>query len=180
MITSIFDGPETDDTLIPQFLVANLAYDSYVGQVAIGRLDNGILELNKQYSLCGKEETINNQKFSALYTFKGLEKVKVEALESGDIIAVAGIDNIQIGDTISSNDNPSPLPRIEIDEPTVSIFFHVNNGPFAGREGKYVTSRNINDRLQKEILSNVSLQIIPSDKTDVFEVRGRGELQWQY
>ena len=177
LITSFFSGPETDDTLIPQFLVTNLAYDSYVGQVAIGRLDNGILELNKQYSLCGKEETINNQKFSALYTFKGLEKVKVEALESGDIIAVAGIDNIQIGDTISSNDNPSPLPRIEIDEPTVSIFFHVNNGPFAGREGKYVTSRNINDRLQKEILSNVSLQIIPSDKTDVFEVRGRGELQ---
>ena len=177
LITSFFSGPETDDTLIPQFLVTNLAYDSYVGQVAIGRLDNGILELNKQYSLCGKEETINNQTFSALYTFKGLEKVKVEALESGDIIAVAGIDNIQIGDTISSNDNPSPLPRIEIDEPTVSIFFHVNNGPFAGREGKYVTSRNINDRLQKEILSNVSLQIIPSDKTDVFEVRGRGELQ---
>ena len=84
---------------------------------------------------------------------------------------------MRIGDTISSNDEPKPLPRIEIDEPTVSIFFHVNNGPFAGREGKYVTSRNISERLEKEILSNVSLQIIPSEKTDVFEVRGRGELQ---
>jgi GTP-binding protein len=112
-----------------------------------------------------------------MYTFKGLEKVKVETLESGDIIAIAGIDNVQIGDTISSNNDPNPLPRIEIDEPTVSIFFHVNNGPFAGREGKYVTSRNISERLEKEILSNVSLQIIPSEKTDVFEVRGRGELQ---
>ena len=112
-----------------------------------------------------------------MYTFKGLEKVKVDKLESGDIIAVAGIDNIKIGDTISSNENPEPLPRIEIDEPTVSIFFHINNGPFAGREGKYVTSRNISERLDKEILSNVSLQIIPSEKTDVFEVRRRGELQ---
>ena len=177
LITTFFSGPNTDDSLSPQFLVTNLSYDSYVGQVAIGRLDNGILEMNKQYSLCGKEQTVNNQKFSAMYTFKGLEKVKVDTLESGDIIAIAGIDNVQIGDTISSNENPNPLPRIEIDEPTVSIFFHVNNGPFAGREGKYVTSRNISDRLQKEILSNVSLQIIPSEKTDVFEVRGRGELQ---
>src|SRR5210317_781399 len=177
LITNFFDGPNTDDSLNPQFLVTNLAYDPYVGQVAIGRLDNGILELNKQYSLCGKEQVTSNHKFSAMYTFKGLEKVKVDVLESGDIIAIAGIENIQIGDTISSNENPEPLPRIEIDEPTVSIFFHVNNGPFAGREGKYVTSRNINDRLQKEILSNVSLQIIPSQKTDVFEVRGRGELQ---
>ena len=94
LITNFFNGPETDDLSEPQFLVTNLSYDPYVGQVAIGRLDNGTLKMNNQYSLCGKDETINNQKFSALYTFKGLEKVKVDKLESGDIIAVAGIDNI--------------------------------------------------------------------------------------
>ena len=183
-ITPLFDliidfikGPETDDNKTPQFLVTNLSYDPYVGQVAIGRLDNGILEMNKQYSLCTKEKIYNNQKFSGLYTFRGLEKVKVDRLESGDIIALSGIENIKIGDTISSNEEPKPLPRIEIDQPTVSIFFHVNNSPFAGKEGKYVTSRNIIERLEKEVLSNVSLQVLSTDKTDVFEVRGRGELQ---
>ena len=177
LIIDFIKGPETDDSKTPQFLVTNLSYDPYVGQVAIGRLDNGILEMNKQYSLCAKEKIYNNQKFSALYTFRGLEKVKVDQLESGDIIAVSGIENIKIGDTISSNEEPKALPRIEIDQPTVSVFFHVNNSPFAGKEGKYVTSRNISERLEKEILSNVSLQVLSTDNTDVFEVRGRGELQ---
>ena len=156
LIIDFIKGPETDDSKTPQFLVTNLSYDPYVGQVAIGRLDNGVLEMNKQYSLCAKEKIYNNQKFSALYTFRGLEKVKVDQLESGDIIAVSGIENIKIGDTISSNEEPKALPRIEIDQPTVSVFFHVNNSPFAGKEGKYVTSRNISERLEKEILSNVS------------------------
>ena len=177
LIIDFIKGPETDDSKTPQFLVTNLSYDPYVGQVAIGRLDNGILEMNKQYSLCAKEKIYNNQKFSALYTFRGLEKVKVDQLQSGDIIAVSGIENIKIGDTISSNEEPKALPRIEIDQPTVSVFFHVNNSPFAGKEGKYVTSRNISERLEKEILSNVSLQVLSTDNTDVFEVRGRGELQ---
>ena len=177
LIIDFIKGPETDDNKTPQFLVTNLSYDPYVGQVAIGRLDNGVLEMNKQYSLCAKEKIYNNQKFSALYTFSGLEKVKVDQLESGDIIAVSGIENIKIGDTISSNEEPKALPRIEIDQPTVSVFFHVNNSPFAGKEGKYVTSRNISERLEKEILSNVSLQVLSTDNTDVFEVRGRGELQ---
>ena len=114
---------------------------------------------------------------SALYTFNGLDRKSVDVLESGDIIAIAGIDDINIGDTISDNDNPEPLPRISIDQPTVSIFFSVNNSPFAGREGKYVTSRNIIERLEKEVLSNVSLHVSLTDKTDVFEVKGRGELQ---
>ncbi|MFL3025376.1 MAG: translational GTPase TypA [Candidatus Neomarinimicrobiota bacterium] len=176
-IINNIEGPVADDSQIPQFLVTNLDYDSYVGQVAIGRLNHGTLSMNQSYALCGEDGIRNNQKFSALYTFKGLEKIQVENLEAGDIIAVAGIDNVTIGDTISSNEDPKPLPRILIDEPTVSMLFYVNNGPFAGKEGKYLTSRNISERLDREILGNVSLQVHKTQRTDVFEVRGRGELQ---
>ena len=177
LIVQYFEGPNTSDDGTTQFLITNLAYDPYVGQIAIGRLDSGILNISKQYSLCTEDNILSNQKFSALYTFKGLEKIKVNTLESGDIIAVAGLENINIGDTISDNENPTPLDRISIDQPTVSIFFNVNNSPFAGREGKYVTSRNLIERLEKEVLSNVSLHVSKTDKTDVFEVKGRGELQ---
>ena len=176
-ILSKIEGPIADDNKITQFLVTNLDFDSYVGQVAIGRLNHGKLEMNTHYSLCGKDTISNNHKFSALYTFKGLQRIQVPSLEAGDIIAVSGLDNITIGDTISANDDPMPLPRIIIDDPTVSMFFYVNNSPFAGKEGKYLTTRHINERLQKEILWNVSLQVINTDRTDVFEVRGRGELQ---
>jgi GTP-binding protein len=177
LIINYFDGPETSDEGVTQFLITNLFYDDYVGQVAVGRLDQGTLQINERYSLCTEEGIKNNLKLSALYTFKGLEKESVETLESGDIIAVAGIDDINIGDTLSDNIEPIALPRISIDQPTVSIFFHVNNSPFAGREGKFVTSRNLIERLEKEILNNVSLQVSRTDKTDVFEVKGRGELQ---
>ena len=177
LIINHFQGPNTTDSAKTQFLVTNLAYDSYVGQVAVGRLDSGTLNINTKYSLCSENDIKNNIKLSALYTFKGLDRKSVDTLESGDIIAIAGIEDINIGDTISDNEDPVPLPRISIDQPTVSIFFHVNNSPFAGREGKYVTSRNIIERLEKEVLSNVSLQVALTDKTDVFEVKGRGELQ---
>jgi GTP-binding protein len=177
LVINYFDGPDTTDASKTQFLVTNLAYDSYVGQVAIGRLDSGTLDINTKYSLCTENETKNNVKLSALYTFNGLDRKSVEVLESGDIIAIAGIEDINIGDTIADNENPEPLPRINIDQPTVSIFFNVNNSPFAGREGKYVTSRNLIERLEKEVLSNVSLHVSLTDKTDVFEVKGRGELQ---
>ena len=170
-------GPVADDNYTPQFLVTNLDYDPYVGQVAIGRLNNGKLEMNQSYALCSADGIRKRQRFSALYTFIGLQKIQVDTLEAGDIIAVAGIDGVTIGDTISSNENPEPLPRIVIDEPTVSMLFYVNNSPFAGKEGKYLTSRNISERLEKEILGNVSLQVHATDRTDVFEVRGRGELQ---
>jgi GTP-binding protein len=170
-------GPIADNTTTPQFLITNLDYDPYVGQIAIGRLNNGELEMNKTYSLCGEKKITKNLRFSALYTFKGLKKIKVEKLEAGDIIATAGIDNISIGDTISSSENPNPLPRIQIDEPTVSMLFYVNSGPFAGKEGKYLTTRHINDRLEQEVLSNVSLEVLKTDRADAYEVRGRGELQ---
>ncbi len=176
-ILSRIKGPIADDNEVPQFLVTNLDYDHYVGQIAIGRLNNGILKMNVSYAVCSEKGTVHNQKFSALYTFKGLKKVQVDYLEAGDIIAFAGIENISIGDTISSNEDPKPLPRIEVDEPTVSMLFYINNSPFAGKEGKYLTTRHISERLQKEILSNVSLQVHDTDRTDVFEVRGRGELQ---
>ncbi len=177
LIIKTFPGPEADDESTTQFLITNIDYDPYVGQMAIGRLNNGSIYRNKQYSLCGTDETKPNQKLSACYTFKGLEKIKVDSLEAGDIIAIAGIDNIKIGDTISDNENPVPLPRIIIDEPTVSMFFHVNSSPFAGKEGKFLTSRNISERLHRETLSNVSLRINETSETDVFEVCGRGELQ---
>ena len=170
-------GPVADDNHEAQFLVTNLDYDPYVGQLAVGRLNNGILSMNQLYSLCGKDEITHGHKFSALYTFKGLKKTQVKEVFSGDIIALAGIENITIGDTISSNDNPKPLQRIKIDEPTVSMLFCVNNGPFAGKEGKYLTTRHISERLEREKLSNVSLDVISTDRNDVFEVRGRGELQ---
>jgi len=170
-------GPVADDKAVTQFLVTSLAYDSYVGQVAIGRLNSGLLEINKAYALCTAEGTRQGLKLSALYTFRGLTKTKVERLEAGDIIAIAGIDNIKIGDTISANDNPQPLPRIIVDEPTVSMIFYVNNGPFAGKEGKFLTSRHIKERLAKEVLGNVSIEVKDTERADAFEVYGRGELQ---
>ena len=170
-------GPVASDAHVPQFLVTNLDYDPYVGQVAIGRLNNGTLEMNRTYSLCHKEGIRNGVRFSACYTFRGLNKIQVDKLEAGDIIAVAGVENVEIGDTISSNEDPQPLPRIRIDEPTVSMIFYVNTSPFAGKEGKYLTSRHLGERLQRETLGNVSLQVKETGRADAFEVCGRGELQ---
>ena len=171
------EGPVVVDELKSQFLITSLDYDSYVGQIAVGRLNNGSLSMNKSYSLCKENDIVANQKFSTLYTFQGLKKIQVEEVSAGDIIAFAGIENISIGDTIADNENPEPLPRIEVDEPTVSMLFYVNNSPFAGKDGKFLTTRHISERLYKETFSNVSLQVHPTDRTDVFEVRGRGELQ---
>ena len=176
-IISYIPAPQANDDKNPQFLITNLDHDSYVGQIALGRLANGILAMNTSYSLCGAEKTTPGIKFSALYTFDGLKKVQVERVESGDIIAVAGVDHVAIGDTISSLESPCPLPRINIDEPTVSMIFYVNNSPTAGTEGKYLTSRHLKDRLEKEILGNVSLKIRLLPRKDMFEVCGRGELQ---
>ena len=170
-------GPEANDGNVAQFLVTNLGYDSYVGQVAIGRLTSGTLEMNKSYSLCGKTEVTHGIKFAACYTFEGLHKVLVQTLCAGDIIAVAGVEHVTIGDTISSDENPQPLPRIQIDEPTISMIFYINNGPFAGREGTFVTSRHLSERLTREVLGNVSMQLRNIGRTDAFEVCGRGELQ---
>ena len=176
-ICSAIPGPEADDGHVPQFLVTNLDYDSYVGQIAIGRLINGALVMNQTYTLCGEDTITPGVKFSALYTFHGLKKKQVEAVEAGDIIAFSGVESISIGDTITSQENPLPLPRITIDAPTVSMIFYVNNGPFAGREGKYLTSRHLLERLERESFRNVALKLKTLERKDAFEVCGRGELQ---
>jgi len=176
-IVSRIPGPEANDDSTSQFLVTNLAYDPYVGQVAIGKLCSGVLQMNKTYSLCGEKNITRGIKFSACYTFQGLQKKQVEELESGDIVAISGVKEIKIGDTISSEEDPLPLPRIKIDAPTISMIFHVNNGPFSGLDGEFLSSRHLRERLQKEVLGNVSLQVRETDRPDAFEVCGRGELQ---
>ncbi len=176
-IVKTIPGPEADDERLPQFLVTSLDYDSYVGQIAIGRLANGRLAMNRNYALIGEEGIRRGIRFSALYSFNGLKKEAVEEVEAGDIIALAGIDGVNIGDTISDEEQAQALPRIAVDEPTVSMIFYVNNGPFAGQEGKFLTSRHLKSRLEKEMLWNVSLKVKPLERADAFEVCGRGELQ---
>ena len=176
-ICSAIPGPAADDEKVPQFLVTNLDYDPYVGQIGIGRLINGRLAMNQTYALCGESAITPGVRFSALYTFHGLKKKQVDVVDAGDIVAVAGVEAISIGDTITSQDNPMPLPRILIDAPTVSMIFYVNNSPFAGREGKYLTTRHLLERLEKESFRNVALKLKPLERKDAFEVCGRGELQ---
>jgi GTP-binding protein len=170
-------APQGDDEAITQFLVTNLDYDSYVGQIAIGRLQSGKLEMNTNYSLCSQDKIIPGVKLSALYTFYGLAKKQVMMAESGDIIALSGVENVTIGDTISSFISPQALPRLLVDEPTISMIFYVNDSPFAGKEGKFLTSRHLLERLEKESLRNVAIKIKKLGKTNSFEVCGRGELQ---
>jgi len=180
LLQAIIDSipaPVGDDDANTQFLVTNLDYDAYVGQIAVGRLQSGRLEMNKLYSLCAKDKIVSGVKLSALYAFYGLAKKPVTVAESGDIISLAGVENVTIGDTISSFEDPQPLPRLIVDEPTVSMMFYVNDSPFAGTEGKYLTSRHLLERLEKESLRNVAIKIKKLDRTDVFEVCGRGELQ---
>jgi GTP-binding protein len=176
-IIDYIPAPQGDDQANTQFLVTNLDYDSYVGQIAVGRLQQGRLEMNTLYSHCAKGKIIPGVKLSALYTFYGLTKKPVTSAECGDIIALSGVENVTIGDTISSLADPQPLPRLQVDEPTVSMMFYVNDGPFAGNEGKYLTSRHLLERLEKEALRNVAMKIKKLERTDAFEVCGRGELQ---
>ena len=159
-----------------QMLVSNIDYDDYVGRIAIGRIERGTVKLNMPVSVCGKEDKITQGKIAKLYTYMGLKKVEVEEVSAGDIIAIAGISNINIGDTICDLNHPEKIPFVDIDEPTVSMTFSVNNGPFAGKEGQFITSRHIRDRLFKELDRNVSLRVKETESPDSFEVSGRGEL----
>lgn len=159
-----------------QLLVSNIDYDEYVGRVGIGRIDRGRIKLGQQCIVCKKDGKTVQSKVSKLYTFQGLKRV--EAIESslGDIVAVSGLGDINIGETICDLDAPEPLPFVNIDEPTISMTFSVNNSPLAGREGTYVTSRHLRDRLFKELETNVSLQVEETETPDSFKVSGRGEL----
>jgi len=164
-----------DDSL--QLLVANLDYSEYVGRLAIGRIFSGEIALGDQVSVAKADGSFQKVRVSQLYTFEGLKREPVQRAGFGEIVALAGVDNIEIGDTITSVDNPQPLPIIAVDEPTISMIFGVNNSPFAGKDGKYVTSRQVKERLDKEILGNVAIRVEETESPELFKVSGRGELQ---
>lgn len=160
-----------------QLLVANLDYSEYVGRLAIGRIFSGEIALGDQVSVAKPDGSFQKVRVSQLYAFEGLKREPIQRAGFGEIVALAGVDNIEIGDTITSVDNPQPLPIIAVDEPTISMIFGVNNSPFAGKDGKYVTSRQVKERLDKEILGNVAIRVEETESPDQFKVSGRGELQ---
>ena len=160
-----------------QLLVANLDYSEYVGRLAIGRIYSGEIALGDQVSVAKPDGSFQKMRVSQLYAFEGLKRESVQRAGFGEIVALAGVDNVEIGDTITSTENPQPLPSIAVDEPTISMIFGVNNSPFAGKDGKYVTSRQVKERLDKEILGNVAIRVEDTESPDQFKVSGRGELQ---
>ncbi len=160
-----------------QLLVTNLDYDDYVGRIAIGRMFSGKIAVGDQVSVCKLDGSTVKTRITQLYGFEGLKRAPITGAGPGDIVALAGIEGIFIGETISSLEDPAPLPPITVDEPTISMIFSVNNSPFAGREGKYVTSRQVRERLHKEILGNVSIRVEDTESADGVKVSGRGELQ---
>jgi len=168
-------APKGNPTANLQALITNTDYDNYVGKLAIGRVFEGTLTEEGAISVIGLNET-KNLKIGQLFIFGGLDRQRVKEVPAGELFAVAGIDDIEIGDTLSSVDNPVALKRVRVDEPTIAMFFSVNNGPFAGKEGKLVTTRHISERLAKEARANVSLRIEETDAKDTFKVVGRGEL----
>jgi GTP-binding protein len=160
-----------------QILVANLDYSDYFGRIAICRVFQGTLRAGDEVNISRRDGSLYKTKITKLFTFSGLKRIEIEETAVGDIVAVAGVEGITIGETITSLENPAPLPLIVIDEPTIAIQFNVNNSPFAGREGQYVTSRNLRERLEKELLTNVSIRVEETGSPDSFKVLGRGELQ---
>ncbi len=169
-------APEADTEGSLQLLVSNLSYSSFVGRLAIGRIQSGKIRLGDEVLLVG-EHGQHSFKVSALFSYSLSEQTQTKELTAGDIAVIAGDEDFNIGDTITSVADPRPLPRIHVEEPTVAVLFIVNDGPFAGREGKLVTTRNIKERLEKETLHNVAIRVEPTDSTDRFKVIGRGELQ---
>lgn len=161
----------------PQMLITSLDYSSYTGRIAVGRVHRGTLKPGMAVSICHRDGTIEKTKIKDLHTFEGMGHAKAEAVDSGDICAVIGLERFEIGDTISDAENPEPLPPIAIDEPTMSMLFTINDSPFFGKEGKFCTSRHINDRLNKELEKNLALRVRPfEDSTDSWIVSGRGVL----
>jgi GTP-binding protein len=160
-----------------QILVTNLDYSDYLGRIAIARVFNGTLRTSDEVNIAKRDGSLQKTRITKLFSFAGLKRVDIDATEIGDIVALAGVEGITIGETITGVENPAPLPAIVIDEPTIAIQFSVNNSPFAGREGQYVTSRNLRERLEKELLTNVSIRVEDTGSPDSFKVLGRGELQ---
>jgi len=169
--------PKGDPTGSLQILVANLDYSDYLGRLAIARVFSGTMHTGEDVVIAKLDGTMQKTKITKLFSFAGLKRTDITETVLGDIVAVAGVEGITIGETITDAENPAPLPPIVIDEPTIAMTFTVNNSPFAGREGTYVTSRNLRERLAKELLTNVSLRVEEMGTTDSFKVLGRGELQ---
>ena len=176
-IIKFIPAPESNINSL-QLLISALDYNDYVGRIGVGKIENGEINLNDEVFITNmhSQETPKSLRISKLYVFDGLNKKEVTHAKFGDIVAVAGIENIKIGDTICSKDNITPLEFSKISEPTISMNFSVNDSPFAGQEGKFVTSRHLRDRLLKELNTNVSLRVEETDSADVFKVSGRGEL----
>lgn len=169
-------APKGDPTGPLQILISNIDYDDYIGRIGVGRVERGIVKAGQNVVLCHADGGNSNVKIGKLYKYEGLKRVEAEDAAVGEIISVSGIAGLNIGETLCDTENIEPLPFVKIDEPTVSMNFMVNNSPFAGREGKFVTSRNIRDRLFKEVETNVSMRVEETDSADTFKVSGRGEL----
>ena len=177
MILNHIPAPAGDPDAVLQLLVANLDYSDYLGRLAIGRVFNGTLRLNDEVGITKLDGSIQKTKITKLYSFEGLKRVDETIGTPGHILAIAGVEGITIGETITSAETPRPLPKVQIDEPTIAMTFTINTSPFSGREGQYVTSRNLRDRLDKELLTNVSIKVEEAGGPDAFKVMGRGELQ---
>lgn len=175
-IINTIEAPKCDMDGTAQMLVSNIDYDDYLGRIAVGRIERGSIKNGMPISICKADDKIAQGKIAKLFTYIGLKKVEVDEVKAGDIVALSGIADINIGDTICDLNNPEKIPFVDIDEPTVSMTFSVNNGPLAGKEGQFITSRHIRDRLFKELERNVSLRVKETDSADSFEVCGRGEL----
>ncbi len=160
-----------------QLLIANLDYSDYLGRLAIGRIFSGRVKIGDNVAVSKRDGSLQTTRVTQLYAYDGLKRVEADRADCGEIVALAGFEGIQIGETVTSIESPAPLPPLRIDEPTLSMIFSVNTAPFAGREGKWVTSRNLKERLEKELLTNVSIRVEPTDSADSFKVLGRGELQ---
>lgn len=169
-------SPQGDPNGPAQLLFSSLEYDDYVGRIGVGRVERGTIKVNTPYVLCKQDGTQENVRFSQIYQFEGLKRVPCTEATFGDLVCVAGIPDLNIGETACDPEHIEPLPFVKIDEPTISMNFIVNDSPFAGREGKYVTSRNLRDRLFKEVETNVSMRVEETDSMDTFKVSGRGEL----
>ena len=174
-IINEIDPPHVDQDGTMQMLVSNIDYDDYLGRIAVGRIERGHIQNGQNVVVCKEDKNVNG-KIAKLFTYEGLKKVEAEDVVAGDLVAISGIADINIGDTICDQSNPEKIPFVNIDEPTVSMTFSVNDGPMAGKEGEFVTSRHIRDRLYKELERNVSLRVKDTDRAEAFEVSGRGEL----
>ena len=176
LIVQALPGPAGDIQGPTQFQANNLDYNDYVGRLAVGRIKNGRLAVGN-YTLCRMDGTQQPVKVTQVYGWEGLKRIELPIAEAGDIVALAGIEDIGIGDTIADRENPRPLPALRIDEPTIAMVFSANNSPWSGREGEFVTSRKLRERLQYEQRKNVSLRVADTDQPDAFQVTGRGEFQ---